>query len=130
PVFAGCQVQPKPPSIHGNDVEGLSATVQGRRCGDPVGTDKGPLIGAATGKHARGKGTAPHQAPIGSIQSVDAVGAPRHANQSLSPLGSQDARGHYWSRLRMTEPWFILQLPLPLQFQSCYVLLCQSRLFP
>src|SRR3989454_5989679 len=52
-VLTCCQVQPKQPSIHGDDVEVLSATVQGRRCGDPVGTEKGPLIGAATGKHAR-----------------------------------------------------------------------------
>src|SRR5437764_1219262 len=60
PVSAGCQVQPKQPSIHGNDVEGLSATVQGRRCGDRVGTEKGPLIGAGTRKDAGGNAAAPH----------------------------------------------------------------------
>src|SRR5947199_10809811 len=41
PVFAGCQVQPKQPSIHANVVEGLSATVQGQRWGDPADSEKG-----------------------------------------------------------------------------------------
>src|SRR5437762_13743711 len=63
PVLAGRHVQPKQPSIHANDVKGLSATVQGRRRGDPVGTEKGPLIGTATGKHVRSKGKAQQQTP-------------------------------------------------------------------